>query len=145
MKKILIAMLLMVCGVMFSCKLASAQEMQEYTAHISDPEFQGIIEESMGNIVNARSTSRIIDWTVPSGKRYTTPYFSVSKGKDIAMVLTLSKSGKAGIINYEGYVRYVTGKEIDHVFSITETNSYVVFVQNLNSTSITADGGYAWN
>lgn len=123
----------------------SAQEMQEYTAHVSDPEFQGMIEESMSNIINARATSRSISWTVPSKRRYTTVYFGVSAGKYISLNLTLSKSAKAGIIDADGIVRYVTGTDIEHGFAITTTNSYCVFVQNLNSSSITAKGSYAWN
>lgn len=124
---------------------ANAQGMKECTAHISDPEFSGIIEESMGNIVENRANSRTFNMTVASARRHTTTYFSVSSGGYIQIRATLSKSGNVGIIDADGYVRYVTGTSINHSFAISQSNAYCVFVQNLNSVSITATGSYAWN
>ncbi len=124
---------------------ARAQGMKECSAHISDPEFVGIIEESMGNIVEDRANSRTLNVTVAAARRQTTAYFSVSSGSSIQINATLSKSGNVGIIDADGYVRYVTGTRINHSFSISKSNAYCVFVQNLNSVSITATGSYAWN
>ncbi len=122
-----------------------AQEMQEYTAHISDPEFQAIVEESMGEIINTRASSRSFSTKVVAGARYTSSYFEVSSGKYITIIATLSASGKVGIINSTGTVRYVQGTNINHSFKINTTDYYCVFIQNLNSTAITATGSYAWN
>lgn len=147
MKKVylLMAFCLMLTGVFLMDAKVEAQEMQEYTAHISDPEFQGIIEESMSNIINERATLKTINWKVPAGRRYTTAYIGVSAGKYISINIQLSKSAKAGIIDADGYVRYVTGSLIQHSFAINTTNSYCVFVQNTNDEKITASGSYAWN
>lgn len=124
---------------------ARAQELQEYTAHISDPEFQAIVEESMGEIINTRASSRSFSTKVIAGARYTSAYFQVSSGKYITVIATLSLSGKVGIINSTGTIRYVQGTNINHAFKINTTDYYCVFIQNLNSTAITAAGSYAWN
>ncbi len=147
MKKIRFMFLFMAMfvGVCFYGTQTHAQGMKEYTAHISDPAFAGIIEESMGNIIEDRANSRSLNVTVASARRYTTIYFNVSKGSSIQISATLSKSGNVGIIDIDGYIRYVTGTRINHSFAISQTNAYCVFVQNLNSVSITATGSYAWN
>ena len=77
---VVLSLLLIFCGILVPFKNVSAQEMEEYTAHISDLEFQGMIEEFMGNIVNVRSGVEIINWTVPSEKRYTAAYFGAAGG-----------------------------------------------------------------
>ncbi len=132
-------------GVMSSSTEVCAQELQEYTAHISDPEFRAIVEASMGEIISTRASSRSFDTKVVAGARYTSAYFQVSSGKHISVAATLSLSGRVGIINSTGTVRYVQGTNINHVFNINTTDYYCVFIQNLNSTAITAKGSYAWN
>lgn len=143
-KRILLFLIVFASVCVFGTK-AQAQGMKECTAHISDPEFAGIIEESMGNIVEDRANSRSLNVTVAAARRYTTVYFDVNSGRSIQINATLSKSGNVGIIDADGYVRYVTGTRINHTFAISQTNAYCVFVQNLNSVSITATGSYSWN
>ena len=147
MKRYLCVLLFLafVFGIMSFNTEVCAKELQEYTAHISDPEFQAIVEESMGEIISTRANSRSFSTRVIAGARYTSSYFEVSAGDYITVIATLSASGKVGIISSSGSVRYVQGTNINHAFKINTTDYYCVFIQNLNSTSITASGSYAWN
>lgn len=144
-KWLILGLLVLFCGGVMPKDQVYAQEMQEYTAHLSEAELQELIQESMGNIVNARLTAKAIDWKVPANMTYTTSYMPVSAGNYITMSFKLSKSGRAGIIDVFGNMRYVTGTSIKHGFKINLESSYCVFVKNTNSTKITAVGSYACN
>lgn len=145
LKLVLLSVLVVLCGVIVPQFKVSAQELKEQTAHITDEEFRDVLEESMGSIIETRATSRGVNWTVPANRRYCTAYFPVNSGGYILLAMNLSKSAKTGIIDEDGYIRYVTGTSISHTFNITSSKSYCVFVQNLNSTAISATGSYAWN
>lgn len=145
MKRFLCILLFLGFGVMSFGTEVCAEQLQEYTAHITDPEFQVMIEESMGEIISTRANSRSFSTKVAAGARYTSGYFHVSSGNSITVNATLSKSGKVGIISSSGTIRYVQGTSINHVFKINTTDYYCIFIQNLNSTAITATGSYAWN
>lgn len=145
LRNLLVGVLIVLCGVMIPQIHASAQELQERTGHITDAEFQGVIETTMGSIVESRAATRTINWTVAPNERACTSFFGVAAGSYISMSFTLSQSAKVGIIDEDGYVRYVTGKSINHTFNITSSKAYCVFIQNLNPSAITVKGTYAWN
>lgn len=130
------------CCLFIPAATVSAEEMVEKTGHILEPEFAGLVEISMGSIIETRSTAYTIDWTVKKNVRKTTGYFKKSADTSINLGVDLSKSGKAGILDINGNVRYVEGKSIYYSFAITKSNYYAVFVQNPNSSSITASGYY---
>lgn len=134
---------LMVCGVLMPSVYVAAQEQQEVqTAHISDVELQNIVEEEISSLIVTRATQYNISWTVPAETRYVTGSFSKSEGSSIYVVVSLSKSGWAGIIDASGNITYVSGKSISKSFSIDKAGTYRVFVQNNGSSSLTASGYY---
>lgn len=132
----------MLFGIFIPSFKVSAEELEEYVGYITDPEFQGIVEEEISNLVSARTAAYTLNWTVPANTRYATAYFHKDAGTSVVIALELSKSAMAGILSFSGEVRYVKGTSLYHGFSITESDSYKVFVQNTNSSSITAKGYY---
>lgn len=152
MKKLFIiaSLCLMFGAALMPAQTVSAQEITEEpvvkTGHITDPEFQDIAWEMMGDIVNSRialySFDYPIDWTVKAKSLKTTAYFNKSKGSFIAIDITTSATAWGGIIDYDGKVTYVEGKKLKTTFLIEKSNYYCVFVQNNNSTKITAKGTY---
>lgn len=131
---------LVLCGLLTPAFQSSAEELVEQTGHITDPEFGGVIEEMMGSIIETRSTAYTIDWSVPGGRNYTTAFFEKKKDTSIGIGIELSKSGKAGIMDMDGNVRYVSGKSLYHTFDITKSYYYCVIVINPNDSKITAKG-----
>ncbi len=128
------------CGLFGPGFQSNAEELVEHTAHITDPEFEGILQEMVGSIIETRSTAYTIDWKVPSGRTYTTAYFEKKKGTSIGLGVELSRTGMAGIMDMDGNVRYVSGKSIYHTFDISKSYYYCVIVPNKTTTTITAKG-----
>lgn len=143
MKLLIAGICIALCGVLVPFAEVSAEESEIKTAHITDEEFKDILEEQISNLVSARSTSYSLDWKVPAKTRYVTGYFEKSKGSSIQIAVTLSKSARAGIINFDGTITYAEGTSITKSFKINKTGSYCVFIQNTNSTAITSKGYYA--
>ena len=130
------------CGLFASEFQSEAEELVEQTAHITDPEFEGVLEEMVGSIIETRSTAYVIDWSVPAGRIYTTAYFEKKKGTSIGIGIELSKTGKEGIMDMDGNVRYVSGKSLYHTFDITKSYYYCIIVPNQSTSTITAKGYY---
>lgn len=142
MKSIVVSICMLLCAVMLPSFVASAEELEEQTVYLTDEEMEEIIVEEISNLVNARTSAYALNWTVPANTCYATSYFRKEAGTSVIVDIDISKSCKAGILNSDGVFRYVTGTTITHTFSITEGHNYKVFVQNENSSSVTAKGYY---
>ena len=141
-KSIVVSICIMMCAMMLPSFVTSAEELEEQTVYLTDAEMEEILEEEISNLVNARLTAYVLNWTVPANTCYGTSYFRKAAGTSVIVDIDISKSCKAGILNSDGVFRYVTGTTITHTFSITEGHNYKVNVQNDNSSSITAKGYY---
>lgn len=153
MKKLLIiaSLCFMLGAAVVPAQVVSAEENTEgtevRTGHITDPEFRNVAWDMMGSILDNQMelqfVTRDIDWTVKKNSLKTTAYFFKSKGTSVAIDIHTSASAWGGIIDYDGNVTYVTGKHLQYSFTIPKNNDYCVFVQNNNSSKITAKGSYA--
>lgn len=142
-KLLFLGLCFVLCGMLAPTVKVSAQELEEYTGHITDPEFEEVLQEMVGNLYETMSTAYKVDWTVSKNSMGTTAYFKKSSGTSIAITLDLSGYGWAGIIDMDGKTRYVAGTtNLDHNFSITKTYYYSVFVLNKSGAKITAKGYY---
>lgn len=140
LKLILAGACFALCCLFVPAASVSAEELTEQTGHITDPEFAGMVEESMGSIIETMSTAYTINWTIKKKSRKYTGYFKKLNGSYIDLGVELSKTGRAGILDIDGNVRYLEGKSIYHSFAITEDDYYAVFIQNTSSSSMTASG-----
>lgn len=134
---------MVLCGVIAPNVKASAQEMEEHTAHITDPEFAGALQEMVENTYTTMSTMYNIDWKVSANSIKITDYFKRKVGSQVAVGMKLSGNGYVGIMSMDGVIRYVEGTTVSHAFKITEYNYYCFIVQNKTKSKITAKGHYA--
>lgn len=141
-KLLFLSLCFMLCGLLAPTLQASAEELEEKTAHITDPQFEGIVEEMMSNIVAARATAYTINWSIAKRTRCTTGFFSKAKDSYISIGFELSQYGSAGIIDSNGNMRYVEGTSLYHTFDISVPRNYCVFVYNPTSVRMTATGYY---
>lgn len=141
-KLLLAAICVTLCGMIMPGASASAQELEEQTAYITDAGFGDVTEQMISTGITPYTTRVPLNWTVPKKTMYTTNYFKKSKGSSITVDLTLSASAKVGIMRTDGLITYVTGKSVYHTFKIDEDSYYAVIVQNDNDSSITASGNY---
>lgn len=131
------------CGMLIPSAKVSAQELEEHTAHITDPELSGLLEEMVGSLYETMSTAYTINWTVKKGKYGTTAYFKKTAGSSVGISIDLSGYGYAGVMDMDGNARYVAGtKGLVHNFAISKTYYYCFFVKNQSTGSITAKGHY---
>lgn len=133
---------MVLCGVLVPFAEVSAEGSEIKTAQLTDEEFRDILEVQISSLVSTRATSYSLDWKVPKKTRYVTGYFKKSKDSTIKLSVVLSKSGKAGIIRFDGTAYFSEGTNITMNFKVPATDSYCVFVQNPNSESITSKGYY---
>lgn len=110
------------------------------TLHEEHTEYRKIKLESDDALMsNTRGTNPIDTIVEANGEIQFSP-LTLEKGASIRMVLSgdySSDSFKAGIVNTEtGYSRYVNSNNgaVSHTFSITESNEYVIFVENKNDS-----------
>ncbi len=145
MKKglLFLGLCVMLLGMAVPGVTASAQELEEHTAHITDPEFAGVLEEMVGNTFSTMSKAYSIDWSIRKNCLKATSYFSKDVGTEVAIGFRLSGYGYAGIMDFDGNIRYVDGTDLSHVFVIKKKNVYCVIVQNRSGSKITAKGNYA--
>lgn len=141
-KMLLAGICLVLCGLLVPHQTASAEELEEHTAYLTDDEFRYVIEESMEDIYNIMSDSYSMSWTIKKNRRRTTAFFVKYANSTISIGVELSMSGKAGIIGNDGIIRYVEGTSLYKSFAITTSQTYAVFIQNDHSTSMTSSGYY---
>lgn len=142
-KLLFLGLCFILCGMLTPATKVSAQELEEHTAHITDPEFAGLLEEMVGNLYQTMSTAYSVNWTVKKNQYSTTGYFKKTAGSSVGIGIDLSGYGWAGIIDMDGNARYVSGtKGLVHNFAISKTYYYCFFVRNQTTGSITAKGHY---
>lgn len=104
------------------------------------------IRIEFGETGNLTRSLTEIEWSIGSNTLKKTSGFSVNKGKKICVNIYISPANKnvsVGIIDSSGTRRYVTGKDsISYNFEITKTDTYRVFVENKNTTSVNVEGSY---
>ena len=116
---------------------------EEYTEAETRPDvkvYDGEVEE------NARASSATFNWTVyPNSLTRTAKTIRAEAGEWIS-VSVRNPSGRtirAGIIHPNGSKRYVSGTtEVSHIFTISETGYYRVYVENPGDTTISVSGAY---
>lgn len=117
-------------------------ELIEYTEYGETP---GIIEE-LGESKYRTTDSQSFLWTVQNNVRKTSAEFYAEAGKRITVtvdVAPIDRVVSVGIIEPDGTRRYVNGKDhIDHVYELTQSGKYRVYVENKSGVSVTADGTY---
>lgn len=144
-KLLLASICLVLCGLWgpnMSVLAEETEELEEKTAYLTDTEFKYIIEESVEDLYNIMSSSYSMNWTIKKKTRKVTSFFTKYSGSTISIGVELSNTGKAGIIGADGVMRYVEGTSLYKSFSISQTQLYLVFVQNDNNSSITSTGYY---
>lgn len=119
---------------------ALVEETVEHTG-TADELFEGLTIEEMPD---ARSKS--IDWTIRSMVVKKTAYFSRNSGDTIDVAGIVSPKNitvQVGIIEPDNHLRYIdaTGT-FAHSFKLTKKGSYKVYIENLNSVTVTVSGAY---
>lgn len=103
-----------------------------------------IVEAPSGSVMRSGRTN--ISWSIAANVRMRSSAFDKSKGDTVEINVDINPTNlsvKAGIVNDDGVFTYVTGKgNIEHTFSIKESGTYRVAVQNDNSKTITVRGNY---
>ena len=142
MKKnlLFLGLCILLCGVLAPNVKVSAEEMVEHTAHITDPEFAGVLQEMVSNTFMTMSTRYTISWSVRAKAIKGSGYFWQDPGDEVAIGIKLSGYGYGGILDLDGNIRYVDGTSLAHAFKIYKGNSYCVIVQNKTDSKITAKG-----
>lgn len=142
-KLLFLCFCMVLCGAVLPTTKVSAQEIVEYTGHITDPEFSEALEEMVSNLYQTMATAYNIDWSIPKNKRYTTAYFKMTAGSVVNVGMELSGYGWVGIVDMDGNARYVAGTSLYHSFAITKLQYYSFFVYNKSGVAITAKGHYS--
>jgi len=84
----------------------------------------------------------IINWTVKANQLYQSSSFTKSSGS-ISVAVEVSKSARVGIIEPSGSFRYVSANGyITHSFPVYQSGLHYVYVQNVSSSDLTAQGTY---
>ena len=142
-KLLFLGFCMILCGLLVPTTKVSAQELEEYTGHITDPEFSGVLEEMVSNLYQTMSTAYTVDWSIPKNQKFTTGYFKMTEGTSLGTTVKLSGYGWVGIIDMDGNARYVAGSgNIGHSFAISKTYYYSYFIYNKSGAKITAKGHY---
>ena len=145
MKKnlLFLSLCILLCGIVIPNVKASAEEMVEHTAHITDPEFAGVLQEMVSSTFMTMSTKYTINWSVRAKAITGSGYFWKDPGSEVAIGIKLSGYGYGGIMDLDGTIRYVDGTSLAHVFKISKGDCYCVIVQNKTDSKITAKGYFA--
>ena len=118
-------------------------ELIEYTEYGETP---GITEE-LGESEYGTRSIRTMSWTVPNNVRKTSTAFHAAAGESISVTVGITPKDKtisAGIIEPDGTRRYVNGKRsVYHLYELTQTGSYKVFVENKSGVTVEIQGSYA--
>lgn len=123
-------------------ELPLPSKLQEYE---ESGETEGIVEET-GEVNELSRSSKSFDWSVASGVRKTSTGFSVKSGGSISITVVTSPADKAvrvGIVKPDGTRQYVSEKGfVYNSFSINQSGTYKVYVENVSGTKVSAEGTY---
>ena len=115
------------------------EELVEYT-DFGPADDITVVEE------NPFARGRNFTWTVKSKYMKKTAAFQASSGGSITVTVNIDPTNKTvsvGIVEPDGTRRYVNGsRSVYHEFSLDQTGSYQVFVENNNASSVEVDGTY---
>lgn len=118
-------------------------EYEEFTDH---GPAEGITVEEGETTQVARSLISFT-WTIPSNTSKKTSGFSAQKGQTVSVSAVVDPSTKevmVGIMDSAGNRRYIIGHgSISHDFEIKSTDTYRVFVENTNSSTVYVNGNYS--
>ena len=120
---------------------ALVEDVIEHTG-TADELFEGLIIEETPD---ARSTA--INWTIKKRVVKKTAYFSRKSGDTIRVAGVIDPDNvtiQVGIIEPDDHLRYIDAKgSFAHTFNLTKNGSYKVYIENLNSVTVTVNGGYS--
>lgn len=123
-------------------ELLPPPKLQEYE---ESGETEGIVEET-GEVNELSRSSKSFNWSVARGVRKKSTGFSAKSGGSIMITVTVSpadKSVRVGIVKPDGTRRYVSGKGVVfNTFSINQSGTYKVYVENVSGTKVTVEGTY---
>lgn len=129
-------------------------EKQEYILHNTeyyepaDAESDGIIDmydEDFDDGIDTYSSSGSISWDVYAGVRRSTSSFHADAGQKIVVsVFSVEPlhTVRAGIIQPDGSKRYVLVNSDSHIFELTMSGSYRVYIQNDSTDKVRVEGAY---
>lgn len=140
-----------------SVKVAEVTECeeQEYILHnteyyeAADAESDGIIDmygEDLDDGIDTLSSSGNISWDIYAGVRRSTSSFYADAGERIVVsVFSVEPlhTVRAGIIQPDGSKRYVLINSDSHIFELTMSGSYRVYIQNDSTDKIRVEGYYS--
>ncbi len=122
---------------------AQAAETVEYT----ETELRPGITVQEERAWQTRSISTF-QWEVGAGIQRRTGGFRAEAGDTINVMVVLGLSDlrvKVGIVEPDGIYRYVLENgSVHHTFFLSKTGTYRVYVENDNSTAVTAEGSYIY-
>ena len=94
-----------------------------------------------------RAFPEISNWSVGSGESMETEGFYCNNGESVVVMMDILPEDvevKIGLIDANSDKKYIMakGKSIYHEFSVSDTGTYKVFVENQSKSSVTVDGVY---
>lgn len=119
------------------------QPPKEYEEFIGNDDFSSVSE---GEVKQNERGGGYFGWVLNPGTTLRSPVFAKNSGDTIRISVDIDPSSVSvdvGIVQPNGSQTYITGSGwINHEFSVTQTGSYKVFVRNIGSEAITANGYY---
>lgn len=118
---------------------------EQYIEYREEPDDSWVAEE--GEVMdNGRSSTVPFEWTVEAKTSKKTPSFEMSSGGYITVSISVEPTDlkvNVGIVEPDGGKRYITGSDtIYHKFSLDQSGSYMVFVEDPNSAKVSVAGYY---
>ncbi len=118
---------------------------EQYIEYREEPDDGWVAEE--GEVMDdGRSSTVPFEWTVGANASKKTPSFEMSSGGYITVSVSVEPTDlkvNVGIVEPNGGKRYITGSgRITHTFSLDQSGSYSVFVENTNNQKVYVEGGY---
>ncbi len=118
---------------------------EQYIEYREEPDDGWVAEE--GEVMDdGRSPTVPFEWTVGANASKKTPSFEMSSGGYITVSVSVEPTDlkvNVGIVEPNGGKRYITGSgRITHTFSLDQSGSYSVFVENTNNQKVYVEGGY---
>ncbi len=122
-------------------ELSPAKDVIEYTG-TTDELFEDLIVEERPD-----AQPNAIDWTIKSMTVEETICFNKNNGDTIKVAGVIELGNitiQVGLIEPDGYLRYINVKDsFVYVFDLNKNGSYKVYIENLNSATVSVVGGFS--
>ena len=122
-------------------ELSPAKDVIEYTG-TTDELFEDLIVEERPD-----AQPNAIDWTIKSMTVEETICFNKNNGDTIKVAGVIEPGNitiQVGLIEPDGYLRYINVKDsFVYVFDLNKNGSYKVYIENLNSATVSVVGGFS--